>query len=78
MANHNVVVYSTPKCPYCVLAKRYLDSKKVSYQDIDVSADQQKAMEMVQKTGQMGVPTIEIDDKIIVGFQPQVMESLLA
>lgn len=74
---HNVVVYSTPTCPYCVFAKNYLQSKNVPFLDVDVSQDQQKAIEMVQKSGQMGVPVIDIDGKVIVGFQPAVFDSLL-
>lgn len=77
MTKHNVTVYSTPTCPYCVYSKQYLDGKGVQYKDVDVSADRQKALEMVQKSGQMGVPVIDIDGKIIVGFQPQVFEELL-
>lgn len=63
-----VKVYSTTTCPYCTLAKRYLESKGVAFQDIDVSRDQAAAREMVSKTGQMGVPVLEINGEYIVGF----------
>lgn len=63
-----VKVYSTNTCPYCTLAKRYLESKGVAFQDIDVSRDQAAAREMVSKTGQMGVPVLEINGEFIVGF----------
>jgi glutaredoxin 3 len=77
MKNHNVIVYSTPTCPYCVYAKAYFKSKGVTFEDIDVSKDREKGQEMVQKSGQMGVPVIDIDGKILVGFQPEEFERLL-
>ncbi len=75
--NHSVTVYSTPTCPYCVMAKNYFKQNNVQYTDFDVSRDQNAAREMVEKTGQMGVPVIDIDGKIIVGFQPEVFQELL-
>lgn len=59
------------------MAKKYLDGKNVPYKDVDVSVDQAAAMDMVRKSGQMGVPVIDIDGNIIVGFQPQAFDSLL-
>lgn len=64
----NVTVYSTPTCPYCKQAKEFLVEKGVEYSDIDVSIDAAKAQEMIEKSGQMGVPVIDIDGEIIVGF----------
>jgi glutaredoxin 3 len=78
MKKHTVKVYSTPTCHYCVLSKEYLDNKGVEYENIDVSADRVKAMEMVQKSGQMGVPVVDIDGTILVGFQPKEFDRLLA
>lgn len=75
--SHSVTVYSTPTCPYCVMAKNYFKQNNVQYTDFDVSRDQNAAREMVDKTGQMGVPVIDIDGKIIVGFQPEVFQELL-
>ena len=72
-----VIVYSTPACPYCVMAKNYFKEKQVEFDDIDVSSDQSKAMEMIQKSGQMGVPVIDIAGDIIVGFRPDVFDDLL-
>lgn len=72
-----IVIYSTPTCPYCVYAKNYFAEKGVKYEDVDVSRDQARAIEMVQKSGQMGVPVIDIGGSIIVGFQPDVFEELL-
>jgi len=74
---NKVLVYSTPSCPYCHMAKNYFNEKGVSFVDYNVAEDQTKAQEMIQKSGQMGVPVIDINGKIIVGFQPQVFEELL-
>lgn len=77
MKNHNVIVYSTPTCPYCVYAKEYFKKNNVEFKDVDVSRDRASAEEMVKKSGQMGVPVIDIDGKILVGFQPEEFEKLL-
>jgi len=73
----NVKVYSTPTCPWCVRAKQFLKSKNIQFADIDVSKDREMAMEMVKKSGQQGVPVIEIDGTIIVGFDQGRIEKLL-
>ncbi len=78
MNNHSVTIYSTQTCPYCVMAKNYFKQKGVAFNDVDVSRDMSAADEMVRKSGQMGVPVIEIDDSIIVGFQPDAFEELLS
>jgi len=78
MAEHKVKVYSTPSCPWCHKAKDFLKEKNVEFEDIDVRADQKASDEMVKKSGQMGVPVIDIDGKIIVGFDKEEMEKLLA
>lgn len=77
MITKKVLVYSTPTCPYCTYAKEFFTEKAVDFEDIDVSKDHARAMEMVQKSGQQGVPVIDIDGHIIVGFQPEVFESLI-
>ncbi|MFN7991733.1 MAG: glutaredoxin family protein [Candidatus Micrarchaeia archaeon] len=64
----NVIVYSTPTCPYCVMAKSYLKSRGVRYEDVDVSLDRGRAMEMIRASGQQGVPVIVIGGRVIVGF----------
>ncbi|MFO0971735.1 MAG: glutaredoxin domain-containing protein [Candidatus Saccharimonadales bacterium] len=64
----NVTVYSTSWCGFCVQAKKYFDSIGVKYSDINVEEDREAAEAMVEKSGQMGVPVIEIGDNIIVGF----------
>ncbi len=73
----NVKVYTTPSCPYCGMAKRYLDSKNIKYDSIDVSTDRNAAAEMVNISGQRGVPVIDFEGTIIVGFDKDRIDSLL-
>ncbi len=73
----NVIIYSTPTWPWCTKVKDYLNSKNVSFTDYDVSKDQEKAVEMVQKSGQRGVPVLDIDGQIIVGFDKSGIDKLL-
>ena len=72
-----VTVYSTPTCPCCKMIKAYFKEKKVAFNDIDVAADEEKAHEMIEKSGQMGVPVIDIDGKIIVGFDKEAVNQAL-
>lgn len=74
---HEVKVYSTPTCPWCVKAKEFFKENNVDFTDIDVSQNQEAAQEMIKKSGQMGVPVIEIDGNIIVGFDEQKIKELL-
>ena len=74
----DITVYSTPTCPYCKMVKEYLDEKGVKYTDINVAEDKSKAQEMIEKSGQMGVPVIEIDGKIIIGFDKGALEGALS
>lgn len=73
----NITIYSTPTCPYCVKVKEYLKEKKLEYTDFNVADDQNKAKEMVAKSGQMGVPVIEIDGEIVIGFDEQRLAELI-
>jgi len=66
-----VTVYSTPTCPWCHRTKDFLKSKNVEFKDIDVSQDHAAAEQMVEKSGQLGVPVIDIDGKIFVGFDKE-------
>ncbi len=75
--NPVVKVYSTPTCPYCTIAKNFLREKGVKFADIDVSVNKAAAAEMVQKSGQMGVPVIDIDGKLIVGFNREAIKKSL-
>lgn len=72
-----VTVYSTPTCPHCVRAKQFLDASGIAYTSHDVGVDEAKAKEMVEKSGQMSVPVIEIDGKIIVGFVKSEIKAAL-
>ena len=72
-----VVVYSTQACPWCHKAKDYLDEHDIKYEDVDVSQDHDRAQEMVKKSGQNGVPVIEVGDTIIVGFDREKLAELL-
>ncbi|MCK4571208.1 glutaredoxin family protein [Candidatus Bipolaricaulota bacterium] len=75
--DHTVTVYSAPTCSWCQIAKEHLTTSGISFEDVDVSTDQQRAREMVEKSGQMGVPVIDIDGEIIVGFDRARIDSLL-
>ncbi|MDP2750762.1 MAG: glutaredoxin domain-containing protein [Nanoarchaeota archaeon] len=72
-----VIVYSTPGCPYCVMEKTFLKQNNIQFEYIDVAADQKKAQEMIDKSGQMGVPVTDIDGEIIVGFDKEKIKKLL-
>ncbi len=72
-----VKIYTTPSCSYCNIAKKYFRENRVPFTEFDVSRDQRRADEMVRKSGQMGVPVIDINGKVIVGFnQPEIEKSL--
>lgn len=73
----NIKVYSTPGCPWCNVAKDFFKSHNLDFKDIDVSINEKAAEEMIKKSGQMGVPVIEIDDKIVIGFNKPVLEEIL-
>lgn len=68
------VIYSTPTCPYCLRVKKYLEDMGVSFENYDVSSDQEKLKEMVEKSKQMGVPVVEINGKVIVGFNKKKID----
>ncbi|WP_058485718.1 glutaredoxin family protein [Defluviitalea phaphyphila] len=74
---NNITVYSTPTCPFCHMVKDYLKKNNFSYRDINVAEDQVAAQEMIRKSGQMGVPVIDIDGNIVVGFDRNKINSLL-
>lgn len=64
----HVTIYTTPTCHFCHMAKEFFDEKGVAYTNHDVSVDAAKRQEMIQLTGQLGVPVIVIDGDIMVGF----------
>ncbi len=75
--NKKVKVYSSPTCPFCIRAKQFLKDNNIAFEDIDVSSNQQALQEMTQKSGQMGVPVINIDGEIIIGFDKEAISKAL-
>jgi len=73
----NIKIYSTPTCHFCHLAKDYFDENKVKYTEYNVSTDLEKRKEMMSVSGQMGVPVIDIEGEIIVGFDQEKIAGLL-
>ncbi len=73
----NVVIYTTPSCPWCNRLKQYLRMHKIRFRDIDVSKDPKMAQELVRKSGHQGVPQAEIDGQIVVGFDKKKIDKLL-
>jgi len=73
----NIKIYSTSVCPACDAAKTYLKGKGVVYEEYDVETDEVKAMEMINMTGQSGVPVIDINGNILVGFSKQRIDGLI-
>ncbi|HNX90929.1 MAG TPA: glutaredoxin domain-containing protein [Candidatus Omnitrophota bacterium] len=63
-----VKVYSTVTCPFCVRVKQYLKDNNIAFEEIDVAKDPLKAQEIFQRSGQIGVPVIDVDGEIVVGF----------
>jgi glutaredoxin 3 len=74
---HRVVVFSSPTCAWCTRTKTYLRTQGVPFREVDVSRDPAAARNLVRRTGQMGVPVIEIDGRLIVGFDQARIESAL-
>lgn len=77
-----ITIYSTPTCPFCIMAKDFLKEKNIPFNDLDVSTDTDAGEEMVKKSGQMGVPVISIkkDDgveEVVVGFQKEKISEIL-
>ena len=72
-----VKIYSSPACPYCVALKNFLLENNVEFEEVDVSESEEALREMVAKTGQRGVPVVEIDDEVIVGFDRERIINLL-
>ncbi|GAB4505012.1 MAG: glutaredoxin family protein [Anaerolineales bacterium] len=72
-----VIVFSTPTCSFCNMAKKYFREKGIHFRDVDVSRDQAAARDMMRRSGQSGVPVIDIGGKIIVGFDRPKIDKLL-
>jgi len=73
-----IKVYSTKTCPWCIKVKDFLKDKGVEFKELDVSSDDGAREEMIEKSGQMGVPVLDIDGKIIVGFDQAEIEKLIS
>ena len=72
-----IKVFTTKTCPWCTKVKEYLKDKKIDFENIDVAENREAAMEMVRKSGQMGVPVTQIGDKYIVGYNPDAIDEEL-
>lgn len=77
MAAKKVKLYTTPYCTYCKLAKNFFNKNKIVFAEIDISEDEKALNEMVKKSGQMGVPVIEIGDEVLVGYNETKLKKLL-
>lgn len=78
MAEQPVVIYSTPTCHFCHMAKDFLAGHSIPFTDYNVAENMEKRQEMVQMTGQMGVPVIKIGNEIIIGFDQRKISQLLS
>jgi glutaredoxin 3 len=72
-----VTIYSTPTCHYCNMAKDFFKENKIAYTEANVATDLEKRKEMVEKSGQMGVPVIDIGGEIMVGFDKSALSKAL-
>jgi len=75
--SHDVTIYTSSTCSWCEATKEYLYAREVDFEEVDVSEDMDRAMEMVEKTGQQGVPVVEIDGEIVIGFDRPRIDALL-
>lgn len=77
MAQHSVKIFTTPTCAYCKMAKEFFKTNNVEYQEFNVAQDAKARDEMIQKSGQLGVPVIFIDSNLIIGFDKPKIAQLL-
>jgi len=75
--SREVIIYTTPTCSWCQATKEYLRAREIDFEEVDVSVDQDRAEELVEKSGQYGVPVLEIDGEMIVGFDRVRIDELL-
>ena len=73
----SVTIYSTPVCHYCHAAKEFFTEHDIAFTEHDVAADLEKRQEMIEMTGQMGVPVIRIGDDVVIGFDEDKVKELL-
>lgn len=72
-----VTIYSTPTCHFCHAAKDFMTENNVEFTEVDVSVDTEQRQQMIEMTGQMGVPVIRIDDDVVIGFDEAKVKELL-
>ena len=72
-----VVIYSTPTCHFCQMTKEFFKENNIEYTDYNVGEDAEKRKEMIEKSGQMGVPVIFIDDDMMIGFDKEKLSNAL-
>lgn len=77
MSDKEVIIYSTPTCPYCKMAMQFFTDNNVTFSDFDVSNDMAKQQEMISKSGQLAVPVIDVGGEIVVGFNEPKLRELL-
>ncbi len=73
----NVTIYSTPTCHYCAEAKKYMTANNIAYTEHNVASDLERRKEMVEKSGQLGVPVIDVDGQVMVGFEESHLKAAL-
>jgi glutaredoxin 3 len=72
-----VTIYTTPTCPWCKRTKDWLKANNVAFKEVDVSIDEAKARQLVERTGQVGVPVTEVDGRLILGFNADELKKAL-
>ena len=72
-----VIIYTTPTCVYCKMAKEFFKENNIDYEEKDVLVDQKAAEEMIHKSGQIGVPVIDVDGQIVIGFDKKTLSEIL-
>jgi glutaredoxin-like YruB-family protein len=77
VATNMVKIYSTPTCVYCKTLKGYFKKNAIEFEDIDISKDEKQLQKMIKDSGQMGVPVVDIDGEIIIGFDKEKVDKLL-
>lgn len=75
--NHEVTIYTASTCSWCEAVKEYLRAREIDFEEVDVSTDMDRAQEIVERSGQYGVPVIEIDGEMVVGFDRPRIDALL-
>jgi len=72
-----ITIYSTPTCVYCKTLKEYFSEKNIKFEEVDVSKDEKQLEKMVAISGQMGVPVVEIDGNVVIGFDREKIDEIL-